>query len=136
MYKAHVVDCQHLMSLLKDDVPNHVSSNTLTPNLINRICKRLLTEAIFRALPNECTFNNLNLMDYSLLDNVLPDELERLLDITMDNLKSLFFNQQYDLQNYAHIKCHFDGKFLHILAGIEKCETKYSPLMSTDCSKI
>lgn len=132
MFKTHVVDCQCLLAFLQDNVPKHVSSSKLNPNLTKRICKRLLTEAIFCTLPKESIINQLNLIDYSLLSNVQPDELERLMDITMDNLKAILYNKSIDINNYAYLSCKFDGMFLYIKAGMEKCMTNYTSSTSTD----
>lgn len=132
MFKNHVVDCQQLLAFIRDTVPHHMSSGRLTSGLVNRVSKRLLIEAIFRSLPSESICNRIKLTDYKLLTNVSPEGLEYLLDVVMDDIKALLYNKNIGVDNYTYLSCYFDGAFLYIKAGMEKCTINSTTSVCTE----
>lgn len=133
MFKTRAMDCGYLLERLYNDVPQHVTSGRLDTNLIRRISKRILIQAIFEALPNDCIMNNLNMRDYRLMSNVEENNLQRIMDNTTDLLKSCLYHKNIDISNYAFLSCTFDGQFLHLKLGVEKCTTNSTQSMLEEC---
>lgn len=127
MFKTHVVDCREILAVLHTKVPQHLTHSQLNQTIVNRTCKRLLKQAIFDSLPHQCIVDELNMMDYPLLSAMDTEILDNLLQDTSDRLKSLFYHKSIDISNYTHIECKFDGVYLYIKVGVEKCTTKHTP---------
>lgn len=122
MYETHVVDCSYLIDRLTEDVPQHVTSGRLNTRLVNRIVKRLLTQAIFDVLPTHCSDNRINLADYRLLENLDKVELERLLEDTADALKGYMYNNKVGLTQNKLTRCIYDGRILYLVLEVGEDE--------------